>query len=352
MIRANVEVEVMNRAIAIAMIVKDEEANLQLSLPRVASWADQIVVVDTGSKDASADIAQSLGAEVYSYRWSNDFSDARNFANEQVKCDFILSIDADQLVEGDVPRLIVSLKGSKDVASFRIQTDIVRPERFGGSYRVNSVKLFRRGALRWFNPVNERLLTEDGIEPVARFIDPSLLSIRDIGGRDEEKYLSASRRNLSIALEDFREHLDLFTDRNAIASRALEIGMTFVSIGEHEESCDYFDQARGMASDPVIWLRATDMLSRQYLQLGNPRHAMSLAISLRERGANDNYCKLLCARALAKLGDDHAAYEFVRDIRSATDPFGQSYPSAFIEDYRRYLSGKVDSVSSSHTLTR
>ena len=342
----------MNRAIAITMIVKDEQANLQVSLPAVATWADQIVVVDTGSRDQSIEVARSFGAEVYSYKWSDDFSDARNFANEQVKCDFILSVDADQLVEGDVPRLIVSLKGSKDVVSYRIQTDILRPARFGGNYRVNSVKLFRRGSLRWFNPVNEKLLTEDGIEPVARFIDPSLLSVRDFGGRDEAEYLRTSRRNLSIALEDLREHLELFSDRNAIAARALEIGMTYVSIGEFEDSCDYFEQARGMASDPIVWLRATDMLSRQYLHLGNPRYAMSLAISLRERGANDNYCKLLCARALAKLGDYGVAFDFVKDVRNATDPFGHSYPAAFIEDYRRYLRDKAEPLDSKDLLIR
>ncbi|MDA8026355.1 MAG: glycosyltransferase [Actinomycetota bacterium] len=342
----------MNRAIAIAMIVKDEQANLHLSLPAVATWADQIVVVDTGSCDHSREVAQSFGAEVHSYTWCDDFSDARNFAIAQVKCDFILSIDADQLVEGDVPRLLVSLKGSKDVASYRIQTDILRPERFGGNYRINSVRLFRRGSLRWFNPVNEKLLTEDGIEPVARFIDPSLLSIQDFGGRNEDGYLRTSRRNLAIALEDLREHLELFSDRNAIASRALEIGITYVSIGEFEESCEYFDQARGMASDPVIWLRATDMLARQYLHLGNPRYAMSLAISLRERGANDNYCKLLCARALAKLGDYKVASDFVQDVRNATDPFGHRYPATFIEDYRRYLNGKVTVSDEQSSLVR
>ena len=83
------------------------------------------------------------------------------------------------------------------------------------------------------------------------------------------------------------------------------------------------------------------MLSRQYLQLGNPRHAMSLAISLRERGANDNYCKLLCARALAKLGDEEVALDFLKEVRSATDPFGHSYPATFIDDYRRHLSRKA-----------
>ena len=62
------------------MIVKDEEENIRKAL----SWGKGIVweqiVVDTGSRDRTVQIAESMGAKVYHYTWSDDFSAAKNYA--------------------------------------------------------------------------------------------------------------------------------------------------------------------------------------------------------------------------------------------------------------------------------
>ena len=62
------------------MIVKDEEENIRKAL----SWGKGIVweqiVVDTGSRDRTVQIAESMGARVYHYTWTDDFSAAKNYA--------------------------------------------------------------------------------------------------------------------------------------------------------------------------------------------------------------------------------------------------------------------------------
>ncbi len=80
------------------MIVKDEEEWIESSLSSVLPIAQQIIVVDTGSTDKTIEIATSLGAEVHMYRWNEDFSAARNYSLSKATGDWILVLDADEII--------------------------------------------------------------------------------------------------------------------------------------------------------------------------------------------------------------------------------------------------------------
>ena len=82
--------------ISLVMIVKNEEANLGRCLESVKGIVDEIVVVDTGSTDATKIIADSFNAVVYDFTWSNDFSAARNFGLEKATGAIRLILDADE----------------------------------------------------------------------------------------------------------------------------------------------------------------------------------------------------------------------------------------------------------------
>ncbi len=91
--------------ISVCMIVKNEERVLARCLESVA-FADEIVVVDTGSQDRSVEIAESAGAKVLHYEWQDDFAAARNFSMEQATGDWILQMDADEeFHQPDIPKL-------------------------------------------------------------------------------------------------------------------------------------------------------------------------------------------------------------------------------------------------------
>jgi len=93
------------------MIVKNEEKNIEKAL----SWAKGIVfeqiVVDTGSTDRTVEIAKSMGAKVYHFKWIDDFSAARNYAIKQATGNWIVFLDADEFFPvTDARKLIASLK--------------------------------------------------------------------------------------------------------------------------------------------------------------------------------------------------------------------------------------------------
>jgi Tfp pilus assembly protein PilF len=88
--------------LALAMIVRDGGQFLDSLLGAASAHVDEIVVVDTGSRDGSADVARSHGAQVLDFPWCDDFAAARNASLDACRADWILCLDADeQLAPGD-----------------------------------------------------------------------------------------------------------------------------------------------------------------------------------------------------------------------------------------------------------
>ncbi|MGB9791642.1 MAG: tetratricopeptide repeat-containing glycosyltransferase family 2 protein [Thermacetogeniaceae bacterium] len=90
----------MKPTIGLVMIVRDEEENLTACLESVRGVVDEIVIVDTGSRDRTVEIARRYTDCVYNYPWDDDFSAARNYAIERSSCDWLLSMDADEELGG------------------------------------------------------------------------------------------------------------------------------------------------------------------------------------------------------------------------------------------------------------
>jgi tetratricopeptide (TPR) repeat protein len=84
--------------ISATLIVRDEERFLPGCLGSLRGFADEMVVVDTGSKDRSPEIAAAQGANVCSFQWCDDFAAARNHALERASGNWILYIDADERI--------------------------------------------------------------------------------------------------------------------------------------------------------------------------------------------------------------------------------------------------------------
>lgn len=102
--------------LSVCVIAKNEERFIEQCLKSVKPLAWQIVLVDTGSTDRTVEIAKSLGAEVHTFAWCDDFSAARNAALEHARGDFILMLDADEELPADQhARLLADLANSKAV---------------------------------------------------------------------------------------------------------------------------------------------------------------------------------------------------------------------------------------------
>ncbi len=87
--------------ISLCMIVKNEEKSLPNCLNSVKNLTSDMVVVDTGSTDSTREIAQNFGARVVDYSWQDNFASARNYGLDFVQTDWVLVLDADEVLKLD-----------------------------------------------------------------------------------------------------------------------------------------------------------------------------------------------------------------------------------------------------------
>ncbi len=95
--------------ISLCMIVKDEAASLALTLASVQGVVGETIVVDTGSADDTVAIARASGAKVYSFDWANDFAAARNESLRHATGDWVLVLDADEVLLGETAQVLQAL---------------------------------------------------------------------------------------------------------------------------------------------------------------------------------------------------------------------------------------------------
>jgi tetratricopeptide (TPR) repeat protein len=130
--------------LSLCMIVRDEEEMLPRCLAAVASAVDEIVIVDTGSKDGTVEIAREFGAKVIEREWTGSFSDARNASFEAATGDWIIYLDADEvLVTEDVNRLKALTGRVWREAFYLVETSYTGELGDGAAITNSALRVFR-----------------------------------------------------------------------------------------------------------------------------------------------------------------------------------------------------------------
>jgi len=140
------------------MIVRDEARMLKDALASVQPWLDEMVVVDTGSSDATVAIAKACGARVSSVPWTDSFAAARNASLRRARGDWILVIDADdRLLPGGGETMRHAVRTSKEHGyAFQIEERTLDGRLL--DVRVSTVRLFRNQPdIRYHGRVHEEV---------------------------------------------------------------------------------------------------------------------------------------------------------------------------------------------------
>jgi glycosyltransferase involved in cell wall biosynthesis len=154
--------------ISAVIIAFNEERKIADAISSV-SWADEVVLVDSESTDATAQIASDLGARVIVQPWLG-FSAQKQFGVDAAQYDWILSLDADERVSDELKAEILELMAAENAAAAgyripRLTYYMDRAIRHSGWYPDRQIRLFDRSSGRW----NERLIHESvGMKPAAK----------------------------------------------------------------------------------------------------------------------------------------------------------------------------------------
>lgn len=106
------------------MIVKNEENVLARCLNSCKNLFDEIVIVDTGSTDKTKQIAKNFTEKVYDFKWQDDFSLARNFAFSKASCDYIMWLDADDVMPKTTLSSLLAIKNSLSADVYMLKYNI------------------------------------------------------------------------------------------------------------------------------------------------------------------------------------------------------------------------------------
>lgn len=144
------------------LITRDEERNLPRVLASLTA-ADEIVVVDSGSRDHTCEIARRHGARVVERAWT-DFAEQKNFAAAQATYDWILNLDADEELS---PALQAELRRWKEQPPTAVAYEMPRKARYLGRWILHSgwypdrkLRLYRRDRARFVGQLHEGLQVE------------------------------------------------------------------------------------------------------------------------------------------------------------------------------------------------
>ncbi len=119
--------------LALAMIARNEEENLRELLPQLGDAFDEIVLVDTGSKDGTVEAARESGVKILHHPWNDDFAEARNVGLEECESDWIFVLDPDERVVGGRYSDLRALATTRKDLAYRFQARNIcdRPEARG-----------------------------------------------------------------------------------------------------------------------------------------------------------------------------------------------------------------------------
>jgi glycosyltransferase involved in cell wall biosynthesis len=214
-------------SLSVCLIAKNEEKFIEKCLESIKDIADEIILVDTGSDDKTKEIASSYGAKIIDYKWQDDFSKARNIYLKNATKDWILSIDADETVEGrDGVKIRQLIEMDFDAFSFIQRTysneendvNFVKSEQkdFSGYLSVPTTRLFRNLKGVYYEDAVHETIDASLIKNKAKLgnTDIAIHHYEILKGKDELKrkqlnYMEYSKKRLAENPKDVKALCDI-----------------------------------------------------------------------------------------------------------------------------------------------
>jgi len=308
--------------ISLCMIVKDEIKGLGACLHSAKKLVDEVIVVDTGSADRTRDVAHVFGCRLYAYQWHNDFAAARNFSLQKACGDWVLILDADEIIaEKDHAgiRTMLDQAGGQKVA-FKVETrnythlanvigwhanvgDYRDYEAGSGWFPTRKVRLFpRTDAVRFRFPVHERV--DPDVRRAGMQIVDCDMPVHHYGCLNEARNHKKAQLYLQLGydkLDQFRDDLE--------ALRELA-----VQAGQLEQWSKAADLWRHLIEMQPHYAEAYVNLAGIYWQTGQYESALATATSAFELDGRSKEARYNMAVSLMFMGRAGEAIDIFRQL--------------------------------------
>lgn len=231
--------------ISACIIAKNEEANIGCCLDSLCGQVDEVIVVDTGSKDRTIAIAKEKNAIVIEYSWENDFSKARNYALQQASGEWIIFLDADETLwlekAHSLKKMLNKIPTGVEVLLTKLINIDVDQNNAVQDY-FYTMRIFRNFiGLHYVGSIHERLQKQDKAALNFVKIDAMQMIIYHTGYsslRIQEK----SKRNIKLLQER------LLTGEKAVHLYR-HLAESYAALEQYQSSLQYLRQAHAMPQE-------------------------------------------------------------------------------------------------------
>lgn len=247
-------------SLSVCMIVKNEEAVIARCLECLKDIADEIIIVDTGSTDSTEDIAKTFTDKLYHFTWIDDFAAARNFSFSKATKDYVMWLDADDVINEQNRQALLELKANLDpsVDVVMMKYDVAFDENNQPTFSFYRERIFKRTKnFQWLGEIHEV------ISPSGHIIH------KEIAISHKKEIVNDPKRNLRIFEKIRKSGKTLEPRQEFYYARELYYN------GEYEEAIKMFQQ---FLNDKKGWIEnnisACQNLYSCYRAIGNDEDAL------------------------------------------------------------------------------
>ncbi|MBC2736870.1 MAG: glycosyltransferase [Desulfobacteraceae bacterium] len=309
-------------SLSLCMIVKNEEKYIPRCLESLKPVVDEMIVVDTGSTDATIDIAAVFGARLFNFKWNDDFAAARNHSLEKATGDWILVMDADEVVASTDHKPLRTLirKHKKDNIAFSIVTRNYTSKYNGIGWVANDgtdqtveagcgwtpskkVRLFKNTPeVRFEFPVHE--LVDTNLKRHGFQILQCPFPIHHYGNLDSIHVNLKGEQYYNIGKKKLKE---MGNDPIALQELAVQADL----LEKHDEAVDLWNRLAGIQpKNSKIYIN----LSAAYEKLGRYTESKKAACKAIKLGPNVKEAHLNLGRSELFLGNFLKAYKIFQNL--------------------------------------
>ena len=367
----------VRKTVSLCMIVKDEGRHLARCLHSVKPIVDELIIVDTGSTDRTRDIAIVFGARVFDRPWEDDFAVARNFSLSKALGDWILVLDADEVIScqnhDDFRHLLQQTVDSGGCA-FRVQTRNYTNHANTIGWKPNRGDYPEEDGMGWFPSDKVRVFPNDArirfTNPVHELVEPCLRELKiPIRGCDipvhhygklgetlthekTKQYQTLSRKKLqktrrdasgirelaiqSTQLEQYEEALDLWKEllRQQPKSTETHLNMSaaYWNLGRYSDALKSARKALQLSPEVK---EASFNQAIALLMMGRVEEAKSILERLVDRHPDYPAAQFMFGIACVCVGDQRPIEDALAKIRSL--PIGQYLGESFLDIAQRLI---------------
>lgn len=261
--------------VSLSMIVKDEIAHLERCLDSIAPFVDELVIVDTGSRDGTWELVQQRADVCEQIEWSG-FADARNRCLELCSGEYILVVDADEAwVDGPVRRLAHTMDAGASAVAIRIRSPFVAG-RLVVAHSIWQIRMFRNDpAIRWSGRIHNRIMGAIQRTEIERGRDFTLRNVPVV--LQHHGYAlspEGCERKYRPRLKLLHEELALARDATHRAHVRFHLATVHSLLGEHAEALRWADSIEpALLTEEALYSLALTSARACYVEPGNADRA-------------------------------------------------------------------------------